>query len=417
MMNKYAVPKGLRPRELEAVYAISRAVAQLVDIDAALDQIVALSRPVFIFDNVVIFLDQGGPTLEPSYARVIGRGRSAEADLGWGDDAAAKAFTERNTVVRCEKLPGWKADRLNRRDFLGLPLIAGENVHGALVFGRFGGPAYTPDHIRLAEFIAVHITQLLERRKLVEQEASLEAERRLRRLQEDFIATVSHELRTPLGFIKGYATTLLREDTTWDDEARREFLNIIDEEADRLRALIDDLLDSSRLQAGTLRMQHQPVNLDQLLREVTLRALARYEQLSVQLMIGPQIIIRADPVRIAQVFDNLLSNAVKYAPGSQVFIEARLEGDQYHITVQDSGPGIAAEHLQHLFERFYRGAEANSSVHGTGLGLFICRQIVHAHGGEIMAESMPGQGTIFHIYLPCSLGSTDDKALNQEVIR
>ncbi len=415
-MNKYAVPEGLRPRELEAVYAISRAVAQLVDVDAALDQIVALSRPVFIFDNVVIFMDQGNSTLEPAYARVIGRGRSAEADLGWGDDLAAKVFEERNTAMQGEKMPGWKSDRLSRRDFLGLPLVSGEHVRGALVFGRFGGPAYTPDQVRLAEFIAVHITQLLERRELMEQAASLEAERRLRHLQEDFIATVSHELRTPLGFIKGYATTLLREDTTWDEETRHEFLSIIDDESDRLRALIDDLLDSSRLQAGTLRMQNQPVNLDQLLREVTLRALARYDQLSVQLMVGPQIIIRADPVRMAQVFDNLLSNAVKYAPGSQVFIEAKVESEQYHISVQDSGPGIEAEHLQHLFERFYRGAEANNAVHGTGLGLFICRQIVRAHGGEITAESTPGQGTAFHIYLPRSTNNPEDKSLNQEVI-
>ena len=416
-MDNPAVPKGLRPRELEAVYTISSAVAQAVDIDAALDQIVALTRPVFIFDNVVIFLEQGNPGLEPAYARVIGRGRSAEADLAWGDDVAVRVFQEQRTVRQRKKLAGWKTDRLNQRDFLGLPLAAGEGMLGALVFGRFGGPSYTRDQIRLAEFIAANITRLLERQKLVGKIASLEAERRLQRLQEDFIATVSHELRTPLGFIKGYATTLLREDTTWDDVARREFLSIIDEEADRLRALIDNLLDSSRLQAGTLRMQLQPINLDQLLREVTMRASARYDQLSVQLKVGPQIILRVDPVRIAQVFDNLLSNAVKYAPGSPVFIVAEIEDDRYHITVQDYGPGIAGEYLPHIFERFYQVPEMSGAAHGTGLGLFICQQIVQAHGGEISAESTPGHGTIFHIYLPRSTGNPEEQATNQELIR
>ena len=106
---------------------------------------------------------------------------------------------------------------------------------GVLVFGRFGGPPYTQDQVQLAEFIAAQTAQLVENHHLVERVAKLEAERWLRRMQDDFITTISHELRTPIGFIKGYATTLLRDDTKWDDESRREFLTIIDEEADRLQ--------------------------------------------------------------------------------------------------------------------------------------------------------------------------------------
>ena len=114
----------------------------------------------------------------------------------------------------------------------------------------------------------MHVAQLFEHDQLVQRVVSLEAERRLDRLQEDFIATVSHELLTPLGFIKGYATTLLRADATWDENTRSEFLTIIDEEADRLRELIENLMNSSRLQAGTLRLTYQPVRLDTFLKEI-----------------------------------------------------------------------------------------------------------------------------------------------------
>ena len=415
MPEEIGVPKGLRPQELEAVYAISRAIAQSVDVDAALDQIVKLTRPVFIFDNVILYLSKEDGQLSPAYARLIGRGRSAEADLAWGYAVAQETFRCDKTSLFQEKLTGWEKDRLNWRDFLGLPLRMSDNKVGTLVFGRFGGPLYTPDQIRLAEFIASHISKLLEHQKLVEQVAQLEAERRLRKLQEDFIANVSHELRTPLGFIKGYATTLLREDAFWDKDTRREFLSYIDEEADRLSELIDDLLDSSRLQAGTMQMQLRPLSLDQLLQDIAMRALSRYPGLAIQLQVMPEIQVNADPQRLAQVFDNTIANAVKYAPGSPILVNVEQLPDRVHIMIEDHGPGIASEHLPQLFERFYRVQADQTMAHGTGLGLYICRAIILAHQGEMGVESELSKGTIFHIYLP----TMDDMQLNpnpQEVL-
>jgi signal transduction histidine kinase len=280
---------------------------------------------------------------------------------------------------------------------------------GALVFIRFGGPSFQPDQIRLSEFIAVHVSQLLGRKHLVQRVSSLEAERRLDRLQEDFIATVSHELLTPLGFIKGYATTLLRDDTIWDDDTRREFLTIIDEEADRLRELIENLMDSSRLQAGTLRMSFQPLRLDTFLKDMMQRAKSLDEDVHVELEIeAPGLQIPADPTRLAQVVDNLLSNAMKYAPGSPVYVILGKEDQVAHITVKDNGPGIPPEHIKHLFERFYRVPSSNITIRGTGLGLFIVRRIVEAHGGEIKVESVVGRGTAFHIYLPLERNTVED---------
>jgi signal transduction histidine kinase len=241
---------------------------------------------------------------------------------------------------------------------------------------------------------------LLERKHLQQKNKTLEQELRLKRLQDDFVATISHELRTPLGFIKGYATTLLREDTSWSDEARREFLTIIDDETDRLKELIDNLLDSSRLQSGTLRMEFQPMQLDTILKDVCLRARSFNGNQEIELNFEKSgVYVQVDPTRIAQVIENLLSNARKYAPGSKVKINLKQEKNLAHIRVRDFGPGIEPDHLDHIFNRFYRVPNGNTSVRGTGLGLFICRRIIDAHNGVIFAESTPGEGTTIHIKL------------------
>ena len=265
----------LRPEDIKAVYAIGLAIAQTENIDTAMDLIVLHTRHVLIFDNLVMYTPREGSGLDPSYARVVGRGKNAEGEIEWGVTIANQAYTSKQTALTQENLEGWENNRLFCRDFLGLPLKAGEDVLGVLVFGRFGGPPFTPDQVRLAEFIAAQTAQLVENHHLVERVAKLEAERWLRRMQDDFVTTISHELRTPIGFIKGYATTLLREDTKWDDNSKREFLTIIDEEADRLHKLIEDLLDSSRLKAGTMFMQLQPVRIDVMLREIVVRSMTR----------------------------------------------------------------------------------------------------------------------------------------------
>ena len=404
----------LRPEDLRAVYAIGLAIAQTENIDSALDLIVLHTRNVLIFDNMVLYLPKDPDGLNPSFARVIGRGKCAQGEIEWGAVIASQAFSSKQTSLRQEKLDGWENNRLYWRDFLGLPLNAGEAVLGALVFGRFGGPPFTPDQIRLAEFIAAQTAQLIENHHLMDRVAKLEAERWLRRMQDEFITTISHELRTPIGFIKGYATTLLREDTKWDDGSRHEFLTIIDEEADRLHELIEDLLDSSRLKAGTMFMQLQPFRLDMILREIVVRSTTRYSSLAVQLNVDHGIVVMVDPTRITQVFDNLLSNAVKYAPGSPVNITVKNSGETCSITVEDQGPGIAEQHLEHLFDRFYRVPETSVTVRGTGLGLYICQQIITGHGGEISVSSEISKGTVFTIRLPYTGGTTDTPPEGEE---
>lgn len=388
--------------ELNAVYAIARIVAETFDTEAGLDAIFRLARTIFIFDTVALYLEnEETGEVEPSYARALGRGRSREAELTWGEPAAKEAFRTGQTALRQEDAGPTVDGRDRRRDYLGLPLIVGGRAVGGLVFGRFGGPAYPPEHIRLAEFVAWHVGQLLENRRMARRIATLEAQRELARMQDEFVSTVSHELRTPLGFIKGYTTTLLRNDAEWDSTARLEFLKIIDEEADRLRELIDNLLDSSRLESGTLSMTLEPVRLSTLLRDTVSRAQALYPGMPLRIDVPEDLpTLQVDATRLSQVLDNLLSNADKYAQGAEVTVSARVEGQAVLVRVRDQGPGIPAPHQSHLFERFFRVPGAKSMIRGTGLGLYICRKIVEAHGGEIMVESVAGGGTCFAFSLP-----------------
>jgi len=148
-------------------------------------------------------------------------------------------------------------------------------------------------------------------------------------------------------------------------------------------------------------MSFQPVRLDTFLKDMTLRAKARNERQEIHLQVdAPGLRLPIDPARLAQVFDNLLINAAKYAPGADITLQLTEENNAAHIVLRDNGPGIAPEHLTNLFKRFYRVPTNDTTVRGTGLGLFICRQIVRAHGGEIRVESTLGNGTAFHINLP-----------------
>jgi len=403
MANKVTDTSSLKPKELEAVYAISNVVTETIDIDEALDQITKIARKVLIFDSAVIYLlEEGkeGEEIEAFFARAIGRGRASAEDLKWGDMAALATIDMGDVYIQeSEIIQG--EDRLDQDFYLGLPMIVGGNITGALVLIRFGGPQYTDEQILLAKFITSHVSQLFEHKRLVERIANLEAERRLTRLQDDFIAMVSHELNTPLGFIKGYTTTLLRKDTDWDPETRNEFLRIIDEEADRLNELIENLLDSYRLKSGTLEMKIKPTKINSLFQSILDRINTTDINLDIKISITPSdLVVLCDAKRLTQVINNLINNASKYAPNSILTITAKPNGKKIQINVSDTGPGISEKHLEHLFKRFYRVPERSAGVRGTGLGLYICQQIIEAHEGEISVSSTINQGTTFHILLP-----------------
>ena len=365
-----------------------------------IERFMLMLRKEFVFDNVAVYLQDGSTQmLEVAYARAIGRSKDAEADAAWGDQFAGQVVRKGKLLLQDPNPDVPSDDRLHQAYLLGLPLRTGGDIRGAAVFVRFGGPVYEEQHIEIASLATEMLSVLFERVASSEMQEELQDLRRQMQLQEDFVSTISHELRTPLGFIKGYSTSLLREDTSWDEQTQKEFLNIIDEEADRLSLLIENVLESARLQSKTLPLRFQPTRLDSVIRDVVLRVRARHKDLDINMQLDSVPPVSGDGVRLAQVFDNLFANAIKYAPGAPIVISLNQVDQDAIISFMDRGPGIPEESLSLIFERFYR-ARGEKTVTGTGLGLYICRQIIQAHRGKIWAESTPAQGTTFFIQLP-----------------
>ena len=228
--------------------------------------------------------------------------------------------------------------------------------------------------------------------------------RRLETLRKDFVANVSHELRTPITAVRSAVDTL-RLTLAGDPSASERFVDIIDRNAQRLGALVEDLLDLSRIESKDYRPEAKPVPLrtvaDQAL--TLLRARVEEKKLDLENEISPDLPpARADRRALEQVFTNLLDNAVKYCPaGSRVRLRAQESERKLRVEIADTGPGIEPRHLSRLFERFYRVDSGRSrDMGGTGLGLSIVKHLVETMGGTIGVESTPGRGSTFWFTLP-----------------
>ncbi len=216
-----------------------------------------------------------------------------------------------------------------------------------------------------------------------------------------FISIVSHELRTPVALIKGYASTLRRDDAKWDKHTINDSLAVIEEEADRLSKMIDDLLDASRLQAGGVSLNQADVSLPNLASRVTERFASQSPKHKLLCEFPSNFpIIIGDESRLEQVLSNLVSNSLKYAPQGEIKISGSVRPEQVVICVSDEGPGIEAKDLPHIFDRFYRSTKAVKHTKGAGLGLFLARAIVEAHGGRIWADASANSGAKICFSLP-----------------
>ncbi len=387
------------PETVEYLYSILFPLNQKADWKASLGNLFASLREDFLYDNMAVYLlDPQTRGLDVIYARAVGRGKSSEADVNWGEGMAGDVIAQGKIIAHESGLHP-HTDRLDLPYLLGLPLFIAGRLDGALVFIRFGGPRYSETHQHFAALIAASTASLLERKALQEARADLESIQKQMRLQDDFVSTISHELRTPLGFIKGYSTSLLREDTRWDEKTQREFLAIIDDEADRLTHLIENMLESARMQSKTLQFKFQPLRLDAIVRDVATRVRTHHPKLEINIEFDAAPPILGDSVRLSQVFENLFSNATKYAPGSPLTIKLKRTEKKIRVSFADHGPGIPEDFIPFIFERFYR-VPSEGSVTGTGLGLYICKQIILAHHGKIWAESVLDEGTIIFIELP-----------------
>jgi K+-sensing histidine kinase KdpD len=220
-------------------------------------------------------------------------------------------------------------------------------------------------------------------------------------LKSEFISIVSHELKTPVALIKGYVSTLRRKDVEWDCNVMDDSLQVIEEEADRLTGLIENLLEASRLQAGGMQLKMTDLSMHTMAVRLAERFQTQTEKHEIIVDIPETFpVVMADEVRIEQVLSNLLSNAIKYAPKGEIHISGQNLSNQVIICVSDAGPGIAPGDLPHIFDRFYRAPETSRKTKGAGLGLYLARAIIEAHGGRMWADPKTTEGARVCFSLP-----------------
>lgn len=224
---------------------------------------------------------------------------------------------------------------------------------------------------------------------------------RLERVRQEFLSNVSHELRTPLTSILAFVETLESTDTNTKDAQR--FLEIIRKNAARMNRLIDDILELSAIEAGTVRVNLEEVPLADLVHDVfgSLASKAASQRIHLVSNVAPDVRVYADASRLEQMLTNLVDNAIKFnREGGKVIVKYE-DGDRSRICVEDTGEGIPTQHIERLFERFYRVDRARSrDMGGTGLGLAIVKHLARAHGGEVSVSSKLGEGSVFIIDLP-----------------
>lgn len=295
---------------------------------------------------------------------------------------------------------------------IGVPLLYRDEKIGVLTLETFRSEprlsaANLPFLQALAELIVINVNQIRLLQKTEQARAADEADR----LKSELIAALAHDMRTPLTSIQGYASALLLEDVQWDEDARAEQLRIIEEEASELKAMVQDLLESSVIDAGLLVVDKEPVLIPRLVKELVDEMTRRTAKHRFVISFPSDFpVVDADRRRLEQVVRNLLDNAVKYSPdGGLVVVRGQVAGDEVILSVADNGVGIAPEHLNRLFEKFFRvKSPLGDKVRGTGLGLPISRTIVQSHGGRIWAESEVAKGTTIYFTLPRGASYTAD---------
>jgi signal transduction histidine kinase/HAMP domain-containing protein len=414
-----------RTKESFCLLEVAKAVASTLDVDALHN--VIMSRVIEILEptdaGCLLLYDARQDRLITSSASGMRSGFLAELWVRPGQSLPGRVFQSGKPVL-CPT-PEEVAEEMREvevinpthreetvtalsqaRSAICAPLISKNRFIGALLLMNFHNPgSFSESDINLVQAVADQVATATENARLLKEADDAKTLRETDRVRSQLISMVSHELRTPLTSIKGYSTSLLREDVDWDEKTKREFLQVIDQRADDLRDLIDKLLQMSRVEAGALALEKEPLLMGRLARKVVEQATRRDRKHTFTVDFpSPFPVVEADVRYVEQVLQNLVENAVKYSPqGSQITITGRVEGENIAISVQDEGVGIPPEHLDRIFQRFYRvNGEASRTTSGSGLGLSIAKGVVEAHGGSIWVESTPGKGSTFYFTLPKS---------------
>lgn len=399
---------GRRADLLDAANRCARALGSSLDLDEAFGEFIRELRGLIRFDRMAIVLADEGT------ARVIAAAGERADDvmppgtqLSLEDNVLSEVVNRGQTIVRADMAQAKYAEEeqlvaLGLRTRVVAPLLAGARPIGLISIGRREPNSFTDHEVELTGLLGRLAATAVQNIRAYEGERrTVDELRRLSALRADFVSLVSHELRSPMAAVIGASRTLQARWRELQPEQREAFLGLIGEETTRLAALIGDVLDTSRIEAGTFTYHFADVDLPRLVEDVAATASLGQDEVpittAVQSGVPP---VRADANRLRQVIGNLIDNAVKYAPaGTTVDVRVAAENGKVTVAVRDEGMGIAAADQRLIFEKFGR-VTGGPSMPGTGLGLYIARSIAEAHGGTVEVSSAPGRGSTFKLTLP-----------------
>ena len=399
---------GHRVDVLETANRCARALGSSLELDEAFGAFIRELRGLVPFERTAIVLveDETATTMATA-----GRGAGEVFPPGNADPIEGslleRVLDGRIVVRRDLTKREYPADEqllaLGLRSELVTPLLLGARTIGMLSLSREKPDAFSEDEIELVALLGRLVATAVQNIRAYEAERRrVEELARLSQLRADFVSLVSHELRSPMAAVIGAARTLEDRWRMLSAAQRESFLALIGDETSRLAELVGDVLDTSRIEAGTFSYRFEEVDLERIVDEaVEAAVLAQQEVPVVASVVGRIPPIRGDRARLRQVLGNLIENAVKYSPeGGEVRVSAAAANGAVRIAVRDAGPGIPRDQQHRIFEKFGRVDVPGASKPGTGLGLFIARSIAEAHGGSLGVSSGVEPGSTFTLVLP-----------------
>jgi signal transduction histidine kinase len=402
---------GRRGDQLEAVNRVARALGSSLEQDEALERFLGEVRSVFEFDRLAIVLLEGDEAVVMGNS---GRGGDSLFPRGIGRPVAGSVIEDvlrgGQTIVRGDMADNPRYPEERELSALGLqsrvvaPLTLGGQLLGILSVSREEADGFGEDEVELITLLARQLAAAVQNiRTYTAERNAAEELRRLSALRADFVSLVSHELRAPMASVIGCAATLRARWRELSADQRESFLALIEQETGRLSTLVGDVLDTSRIEAGTFTYAFGDVDVGDLVREAASMVSLGTDEVTVTAsVVEPLPAVRGDRDRLRQLLLNLLSNAAKYTvSGDEIEVRAAAaDTGAVVVSVEDHGPGIPPEQQRLVFEKFGRVNSGGRSKPGAGLGLFIARSIAEAHGGTLDVRSDPGSGATFTIRLP-----------------
>jgi len=398
---------GRRADLLDAANRCARALSSSLDLDEASGAFVSELRTLVPFERMAIVLADEGTARVIATAGVFANevmppGTVLTLDRNLLADVLAGGQTiVRRDLAQSEYVEEARLQALGIRSRVAAPLNVGGRTIGLISVGRNERDAFSEHEIELMTLLGSLVASAVQNIRAYESERrTVEELQRLSMMRADFVSLVSHELRSPMAAVIGASRTLQQRWRELSSEQREAFLALIGDESTRLATLIGDVLDTSRIEAGTFSYRFSDVDLAALVRDSIATASVGQDEVPLNAIVREVPLVRGDPGRLRQVVGNLIDNAVKYSPtGIAVEVDVRQFNGAVVVTVSDHGPGISTEDQRLIFEKFGR-ASGGSSKPGTGLGLYIARSIAEAHGGTVDVSSQPGHGATFTLTVP-----------------